>query len=315
MTSSAPGVRSPHATRRQGRTGERPVAAYDFRRPIQLSREHARALQLAFDEFARQAGAVFSSTLRRVSQVSADLVEQRTYAEYAASVPSSTCLTLFRAEPLPGLGVLEIPTSAAMTCVDHMLGGAGGPQPDRPLSDIEESVFSGLTSRLLTGLTASLQEIVPLEPEVTGVEYNPQFAQVGAPSDTVVVAVLHLRLDAAEFRFTVCLPFSGLLPFLRTAVAPAPVSERERADRARSEVLLREQFDTIPVEVGVRFRPTTISPDVLDDLCVGDVIRLGHPSGAPLDVVTDATSFAHATAGTKGTRLAALIVAASLEDR
>ena len=60
----------------------RRAVAYDFRRPIQLSREHSRILQVGFDGFARQATTVFTSALRTVCQVSLLSVEQCNYAEY-----------------------------------------------------------------------------------------------------------------------------------------------------------------------------------------------------------------------------------------
>ena len=75
---------------------------YDFRRPIQLSREHSRILQLGFDGFARQATTVFTSSLRTVCGVSLATIEQRSYAEYVDSLDASTYLTLFAADPEPG---------------------------------------------------------------------------------------------------------------------------------------------------------------------------------------------------------------------
>ena len=73
-------------------------------------------LQVGFDGFARQATTVFTSTLRTVCQVTLTSVEQRSYAEYVDSLTSTTYLTIFSAEPMPGLGVLEIPLPAMMAC-------------------------------------------------------------------------------------------------------------------------------------------------------------------------------------------------------
>ena len=67
-----------HARRRGG--GE--VVPYDFRKPIQLSREHQRILQLGFDGFVRQATTVFTSALRSVCSVTMRTIDQRSYAEY-----------------------------------------------------------------------------------------------------------------------------------------------------------------------------------------------------------------------------------------
>jgi len=292
-----------------------PPVPYDFRRPIQLSREHSRILQLGFDGFARVSTTVFTSSLRTVCQVTLASIEQRSYAEYVDSLDAATYLTMFSADPMPGLGVLEIPLVATMSCVDHMLGGPGhGDQPQRPLTEIESGVIGGLIERLLGEMRYSLAAIVPLEPAVTGTEYSPQFAQVAGAADVMVVAALDLRIDERQHRMTVCLPFSGLLPHLATAAAPAPASERERLKRAEAAELLRARFDTVPLDVAVRFRPTRLAPDELATIRPGDVLRLTHPASAPLDVTVDDTTFAHATAGAQGQRLAALIVGTRKEN-
>ena len=315
MSLLASAQKSGPGTRTRRRSGAEPVP-YDFRRPIQLSREHSRILQLGFDGFARQATTVFTSSLRTVCQVAIASIDQRSYAEYVDSLDAATYLTMFAADPMPGLGVLEIPLTATMSCVDHRLGGPGtADQPQRPLTEIEAGVIGGLIERLLSEMRYSLAGIVPLEPTVTGIEYSPQFAQVAGAADVMVVASFDLRVDERPYRMTICLPFSGLLPHLASAAAPAPASDRERVKRAQAAELLQAQFSEVPLEVAVRLRPTRLGPDALSALVPGDVIRLSHPASAPLDVCVDSETFAHATAGAQGQRLAALIVGTRKEIR
>ena len=83
LRASSPRTVSAARARRRGLA--EPVA-YDFRRPIQLSREHSRMLQMVLDGFARQATTVFTSALRTVCVVSLASVDQRTYAEYIESL-------------------------------------------------------------------------------------------------------------------------------------------------------------------------------------------------------------------------------------
>lgn len=266
-------------------------------------------LQLALDGFSRQATTVLTSSLRTVCGVSLTRIEQSSYSEYVEALDATTYLTIFSAEPLLSKCVLEIPLTAVMTAVDHMLGGPGRTdQPERPLTEIETGVARGLIERLLRELRYSLAAIVNFEPVITGAEYSPQFAQAAGASDVMVAMHLELKLNERTFPFSLCMPFSGLLPHLVRAAAPAPVSDRERAQRARSAAELRGQFQRVPVDVAVRLRPTTLSPTDLAALQPGDAIRLNHPSSAPLEVVVDGINFAHATAGTSGFRLAALIV-------
>lgn len=301
---AAPGARA----RRRVRTGE-PVA-YDFRKPIQLSREHARILHVGFDGFARQGQTVLTSGLRTPCQMTLASIVQRSYAEYVDSLDETTCMTIFTAEPIHGAGVLELPLPIAMTCIDHMLGGPGGPQqPNRPLSEIEVSVIRGLVERLLAEMRYSLAAVVAVDPSITGVEHSPRFAQVAGAADVMVVATFELRVGEGVHPMTLCLPFSGLLPHLAAAVARAAVSDREQAQRTLSAEQLHAQLQHVPMVVSVRFRPTTLTPAELGELRVGEVVRLSHPAAAPLDVTVDGTTFAHATAGSRGRRLAAQVVA------
>jgi flagellar motor switch protein FliM len=212
-------------------------------------------------------------------------------------------------QPVPGTGVLEMPLKATMACVDHLLGGPGGEdQPERPLTEIESTVVSDLVERLLAELRYAMWAMVPLEPSVSKIEYSPQFAQAAAASDVMVVASFDLRQNGVDHVLTICLPFNGLLPYLSASDNPS-VSQRERIERAHSQALVFERMHEVPVDVAVRFRRTIADPEELADLQVGDVVRLQHPSSAPLDVTAADLTFAHATAGTQGKRLACLVVA------
>ncbi|GAB4010088.1 flagellar motor switch protein FliM [Nocardioides ultimimeridianus] len=310
----APTAGTGSRTRRRPRASE--PTPYDFRRPIQLSREHQRTLQLGFDGFARQATTVFTSSLRTVCSVTLVEIAQRTYAEYVDSLGASTYMTLFSADPIPGTGVLEIPLFATMSCIDHMLGGPGSDeQPERPLTEIEDGVIRGLIERLLSEMRYSLAPIVALEPTVSGVEYSPQFAQVAGAADVMVVVTFELRIGEQPHGLTVCLPFSGLLPHLANASGNGAVSDREKAQRAHSARLLQEQFSQVPVEVAVRLRPIDLAPAAIAELKPGSVLRLTHPAAAPLEVSFAGSTYAHATPGARGQRLAALIVTTPPEDQ
>lgn len=267
-------------------------------------------LQIALEGYARQATNVLTSSLRTVSTVSLASIEQRSYGEYVESLGASTYMTLFSAEPVSGMGVLEMPVPAAMACIDYMLGGPGSPtQPNRPLTEIEGAVARTFIERLLGEMRYALEDVAAMEPVVVGVEYSPQFAQAAGVADVMVVATFDLGLAGTEHRMTLCLPFSGLLPHLVTAAAPTPVSDRERTQRAMSAALLHERFRDVPVDVCVTLRHSRLAPDQLGNLAVGDVIRLSHPAAAPLDVTVDDMVFAHATPGVRGKRLAAQVVA------
>lgn len=302
---AGPGARS----RRRTRAAE-PVS-YNFRRPpIQLSREHARVLHVAFDTYARAATSVFTSTLHSLCQVSLVSVGQASYGEYVDALESPTCMAIISADPIHGAGALELPLGAAMTSIDLMLGGQGGAdQPVRPLTEIESAVLRVLLDRLLAELRMAMRPLTPaLDPVVTDVEYNPMFAQVAGPADVMVIITFELHLGDPVHRMTLALPYSGLLPHLVKATARTPLSEREHAQRERAAEQLQEQLQHVPLDVTVRFHPVCMTPTEVSGLQPGDIVRLPHPASVPLDITVDGTTFAHATAGTQGQRLAARVV-------
>src|SRR5438270_208477 len=189
--------------------------AYDFRRPNKFTREHVRALQIASETFARQFTTVLSTTLRTVSQVQARGIGQLTYDEYIRDVPNPTYLAILALPPLAGASIFHLPLPVVMTAVDRLLGGPGtGPTVNRPLTEIEQSLVRDLLGRVLRELAYAFESLTALEPAVIHQESNPQFAQIGSPSDMVIVFVYDLRIGGQAGQATLCVPFAALQPVL-----------------------------------------------------------------------------------------------------
>lgn len=310
----APASRSRDASGRVRRVGSEGPVPYDFRRPTKLSREHVRTLQIVFETFARQWTTLLTSSLRTVAHVSVASIEQLTYDEYVSTLTNPTMVNVLSVDPLAGAGILEFSLTNAMISVDHMLGGPGsGVQPARPLSDIESSLLRQLVTRVLGEMRYAFEPIVRMEPQVASVEYNPQFAQAASAADVVIVASFDMRVGPDESVATVCLPFASLFPLLERALGHGVTTDLERQVRADARRSLESGLQAVPVEVSVGFRSTSVTPRILVDLAVGDVLRLQHPVAAPLAVTAADVTFAHAVAGVQGHRLACLVVDAAAD--
>lgn len=315
MTDSAARTSTSPERRRRSARSPGVVSAYDFRRPTTLSREKARLLSIAFETFARQASTVMTSALRSVCEVELLSVDQVAYTEYVDTLGDMTYMTVFSMDPVTQPAVLQTPLAVTMTCVDNLLGGPGSvEQPERPLTDLESAVVGRLYERLVAEVRYAFSSLVVLDPKITTVEYSPQLAQVAGASDVMVVARHTLRMGDAEFPLSVCMSFTGLLPYLNAADSADTVNERDRHARADASQRLAASLQEIPVDVMVRFRATDADPLELAGLRVGDVVRLKHPAQAPLDVTAADVVFAHATPGSQGRRLAALVVAPSNQE-
>jgi flagellar motor switch protein FliM len=298
-------------SRRQKGSGP---TSYDFRRPTKLSREHTRTLQVAYEAFARGFTTMLTSSLRVVSQVTMLSIEQLTYQEYIKSLSTPTVMAMVELEPLPGVAILEFSLTTAMACIDHMLGGPGGTQPERPLTDIETPLLHGLLDRALAELRIGYEAVADIQPRLLGLEYNPQFVQAAAASDAMIVTTFELRIGAEECLATFCLPFGPIFSRLQADRADVTVTPEQRTVHEHAHRNLVAGLERAPLEVVVRFASVRVRPEHLVDLQPGDVVPLAHPVTAPLTVEAAGSTFAYAVPGSQGTRLACLIVAPPEED-
>ncbi len=284
------------------------LVPYDFRHPTKLAREHVRLLQMTYETFARRLTTVLTSGLRQVCQVSVTEITQQSYDDYIAGLETPTLMVPIEIPPLTGTGVLEMSLPIALAAIDHLLGGPGGQQQNRGLTDIEASLLAGLLDQMLGVLSYSFESLVPIKAVAGPIEYNPPFLQAASAADAVVVGEFEMVVGRERSRLTLCLPLAPLLPIL-IAQRPrevAPIGAQASTDQAARRV--RQRLGDVSVEVSVRFRPIGITPTRLMNLAVGDLLVLDHRSGAPLTVEIGGTGFVQAIAGKSGTRLAALVV-------
>lgn len=282
---------------------------FDFRRPNKFSRDHVRALQIVNETFARQTGTILSTTLRAVSTMTLVSVDQMTYDEFVRQTPNPTVMAILSLEPLNGAGILQIPMHLAMAIVDRMLGGSGtGTFPSRPLTEIESTLMRTIIDRALAELAYSYESLVELEPAIVQFESNPQFAQVAAPSDMVVVSTYEARIGGELGEIRMCMPFSSLQPILERAVTHSLFTDRSAGDPVVIQKAMHDRLEQVPVEVSVRFGSVTLTSAEIVGLREGDVLPLHHRVEDPLTVTAVGQPLLSATPGRRGKRLAVLIV-------
>lgn len=289
------------------------VTPYDFRRPTTMPREHTRALEVAFETFARQWSTMLLSRLRAPSQVTLSSVVAITYDDYVRSLPSQGVFTTFAPYVGSEPALFQMTSRTALECLDYLLGGMGGTTDEaaaRELTEIEKRLLVDLMQRTLGDLKYAFASVLPLDPKLGATEDNPQFLQLAAANDVVIVATMTLGLgeDGEADEVTVMLPMAPIVARFSETGDRVRSSEQVSAAREAGRRLSRA-VPNLPVDVSARFSPMTTHPPEVLGLAVGDVLRLRHPTSRPLDVVVNDVVLARAVAGTNGSRLACLVVA------
>lgn len=195
--SGSGGEGTPASRQRTSRVETQP---YDFRQPSFLSQNQMRRLRILHESFLRSLSARMSLYLRLEFGAQMTKLHTLPYQKFVDELASPTHLTLFKAEPLRGICLLDIPPRLGLTIVDRLLGGpAHSVSLEREMSEIELALLNQAVGIVLAEWCGQWAKIKDIRPHVLGHENNGRFLQ-SSPHDTVMLAVcMEVRLgDCVE---------------------------------------------------------------------------------------------------------------------
>jgi flagellar motor switch protein FliM len=279
--------------------------AFDFRSPSKMARDHVRRLELTHETFQRAMGAQLSTLLRTMARVELLAIDQVTYDEYVRSMPNPTVVGLISLEPLPGVALLEMSTSTALTLVDRLLGGIGKPGFMRRPTELESRLIQDVLREAQGALRETFEPLLDVDARMEGIEFNPNFVQATNPSEMVVVMSYSLSIlegARSEGLITLCYPFSLLMP----AWELAPVTdERQLALEAGAPVnSLTGVLPEVALPVSIRLRETAVSASDIAGLQPGDVLRFDHKVDEAVLGVVAGLEMVEGRIGRKGKNMA-----------
>jgi flagellar motor switch protein FliM len=299
---------SNQATTDGGRRPRSEARSYDFRRPVRLARGDSHKVKVAMQTFGRQATTQLTTSLRTLSLLSLVQVDEMSYDEFIGTLPEASVTAVLSMEPLVGKALMSVDLGTLMVVVDRLLGGTGkANQPERPLTEIEQSLSRYVFGKMLRELGSSFQTICEVRPVLVNLESNPQFIQAASPTDPVVVSHLQLTVGDRTSTIDLCLPYSMLAAGLATGGRNGARGEQLELRSAASEQTT-QRLNDVEVDVSIRFDPMHLRSSQIARLAVGDVLNLGHRTSRPLTITSASSTFALAVPGTSGRQLAALIV-------
>jgi flagellar motor switch protein FliM len=250
------------------------VRPFDFRQPAFLSPADLRRLRLRHEEFIRSLSARLSIYLRLEFGLRLAQLHTVSYRKFTHSLPQPTHLSLFKAEPLRGVGLLEIPRGLAMSIVDRLLGGpAQSSSTDHEFSEIEIALLDQVVQVVLAEWCNLWSGFRELRPALLGHEDNGKFLQT-APHDTVMlVLVMETKIGECAGQMQLAVPCSTLEPFVRQMGQP-PEPPLTDARLAVASCKWNRNFDDVPVPVTAIWNDVQLTARALAQLKPGDVLPL-----------------------------------------
>ena len=164
------------------------VRAYDFRRPIKLSKEYTNTLHMIFENFSKVSSNFLTTQLRTNINMTVGAVEQMSYDEFIRSMPKFTLLTLFNADNLSGTQMLEINPHFCIQAIDLLCGGNGAKVNPETLAkkdkftDIEMGMLEEIIENIMKAFEIAWSEIIETKTKIISLETNPQLGQNMSPN-------------------------------------------------------------------------------------------------------------------------------------
>lgn len=249
------------------------VRAHDFRQSGFLTPSELRRIRLRHEQFIRGLAGRMAIFLRLEFTVQTAKVQIVGYQKFIESLPSPTHITLFKTDPLKGVGLLVIPPRLGLTIVDRLLGGPGQmPETARELSDIETALTDQVAMLLLGEWCNHWPEMRDLKPSLLGHESNSRFLQT-APGDTAMLVLtmnsgIGEQLEPIQLLF----PYATVEPLMRLLNPPMP--EAEAAPARAGKPKWNTEFDDVKVPVIAEWHGLKMSAGEITRLKSGDVVML-----------------------------------------
>jgi flagellar motor switch protein FliM len=263
------------ALRRSGTPGANEARPHDFRNPCLLSDGELRRLRSLHDDFARFVSSRLSLALRLELTLSVASLATTTYSTFTGALSNPGHLTLFKVEPLTGIGILDIEVGLALGIADRLLGGRGTAGKPRPfLTEIETALLEDVTTAFLEEWAAQWKLDTPLRPAVIGHENSGRFLQTSPKDASIVTLVLDCSFGECTGKIQLGIPYYTLEPLMKklqsrrtkeTALAPAP---------KRTE--WHPAYDRITMPVRGEWQAFELTVRELTSLRVGDVIEMSN---------------------------------------
>jgi flagellar motor switch protein FliM len=254
------------------------IQPYDFRHPVFLSAAELRRLRIRHEDFIRALAARLSIYLRLEFSLQISKLHTVTFQKFCESLPNPAQLSLFKVDPLRGIGVLDIHPRIGLTIVDRLLGGpAQSVTADHEFSEIEMALLDQAVQVILAEWCNHWAPIQELRPTLLGHETSGQFLQTAPRDTTMLVLALEARIGDCLEQIQIALPCFTLEPIIRRLgpIAEAPVEDPPVPVPTPK---WNKRFDEVPVPITAIWEDLELTARQVANLREGDILSLDASS-------------------------------------
>jgi flagellar motor switch protein FliM len=213
------------------------------------------------------------------------------YQKFTEAMPSPTHITLFRTDPLKGVGLLVMSPTLGLAFVDRLLGGAGkAPEFTRDLSELEIALIDQVATLILTEWCNHWPEMHELRSSLFGHENNSKYLQTATPDTAMLILSLEGGFGEKLEPLQIAFPFATVEPLLRLLTPAMPDSDTATVPVGKPR--WSAGFNDVKVPVVAEWHGLKMSAGQITKLKVGDVITLDPGVAAQVQLrLSEVTKF------------------------
>ncbi len=275
---------------------------YELSQRTLFSAAELRRLTADYETLRRSCAVRLAVLFRTEFELKPAALTTPTFRQFAGQLAQPTHLTLFKVEPLRGVGVLEISPALALVLLDRLMGGPGAANPPaRELTEIEVALLGQVTQLLTEAWCAHWAGWKELKSSLIGHENDPRYLQTSAPESTLLVATFEAQIGDCSGLIRLALPFTTLDPLLqkiRAELKPAPETPTSSPTPAKPATW-NPALDHLNIPVSAELPGPQITARTLHTLKVGDVLALPADAAIQIQIRLGGVTRFHARLGTR----------------
>ncbi len=261
------------------------IVPYDLTSQDRIIRGRMPTLEIINDRFARFLRNSFTSSLRRIVDVTSLSIDMVKFGEFMKTLPVPTSIHLFHMDPLRGTSIFVMEAPLVFSLIDIFLGGNGSSHykvEGRDFSPIEMKIIMEVVQTAFREMEKAWAPVYEIKLSYIRSEINPQFVTVMPMTDVVVVSKFGVEMEFSSGNIMMCFPYTMLQPIKEKLLASFQSEQMEQDTGWLRE--FRRGLLKAEVELTVELGTTEIKASDLVGLKRGDVIRLNRYVSEPVEI-------------------------------
>ncbi len=283
------------------------INPFDFKRPSKFNKDQVRILEIVHNSFSKLIETRLSIVTRNVTDINLVMVEQKTFGEYLNNLADYTFITVVSASLFENDTLLHIGNELLFVLLDRILGGGGQSNHKREFTDIELNLIEGVMEEFVLALKEAWSNFDEPSFHIKNMETNPQFARP-VPSNEMCL-VFNFRMETGEKKgnFSFCIPYVSIKPVLDKMDAKSIFTDG-RQTVSKGTATLKHSLAKLELSPSVVLGKSRITLSNMENLEVGDIIKLDRSIGQNLEMVVGNKVMFQVQPGKVSNRLAVQIV-------